>query len=75
MIVPLIGADSQQTTRDLTARQVQTLIDCSDLLPLLDLWLFCTKCKTPIEGANGYEDPVWTLRCRCTIHQYRRHSG
>lgn len=72
MIIPLVGQELAPKTNDVSAREIQTLIDASDLLPKLDAWLFCTKCKTPFEGSNGFNDPVWTLRCRCTTHRYQR---
>lgn len=72
MIVPLIGRETAPKTHDLTQREVQTLIEASDLLPKLNAWLFCTQCKTPIEGQNALSDPVWMLRCRCTTHRYQR---
>lgn len=75
MIVPLIGQETAPKTNDVTTREIQTLIDFADLAPKLDIWLFCQKCKTPLEGANGFSDPVWTLRCRCTTHRYQRKAG
>lgn len=72
MIVPLVGQAAAEKTNELKASEVQVLIDLAEIMPKLSMGLFCYKCKTPVEGANGFGDPVWTLRCRCTTHQYRR---